>query len=309
MKQLPPLVIVHGNCMDGMGAAVCAYLALAELNVEIVPAYYGNPPPDVTDRDVHIFDFSYPRNVLLDMHGKAKSLKVIDHHDSAQKDLMGLEFAHFDQTKSGAVLAWEYFNPGETIPLLLQYIQDRDLWQWRLPQSREVNESLRMCISCTLDEFEIDIVKLGKLICGDPIPEDQVIQRLASSGSVILSVKNQFIENSVEHSFMLTVPLADGDVAVRAAFAQNKIGSEVGGELAKLSPSGCGMVITSPGENGDLKFGLSLRGVPNTDVAQRVAKHYGGGGHLCAAGAGITLEQFQQLMSTMTIAVSAEPTS
>jgi hypothetical protein len=161
-----------------------------------------------------------------------------------------------------------------------------------------------MCITCSIDEFDIDIVKLAKLITAD---QHHVIGKLADSGIAVLAVKNQFIEHSVEHSFLLTVPLTEGDVVVRAAFAQNKIGSEVGGELAKLSPSGCGMVITSPGSDSGTKFGLSLRGVPETDVAQRVAKHYGGGGHLCAAGAGITLEQFQQLMSTMTMSTSAEP--
>jgi len=31
---------------------------------------------------------------------------VLDHHQTAQKALEGLNFAHFDMTKSGAVLAW-----------------------------------------------------------------------------------------------------------------------------------------------------------------------------------------------------------
>jgi hypothetical protein len=285
--------------MDGMGAAACAAIALEHLNVEITAAFYGNPPPDVTDRDVLIFDFSYPRAMLLDMHSKAKSLKVFDHHDSAQKDLEGLDFAYFDQSKSGAILAWDYFNIGKMPPLILQYIQDRDLWQWQLPQSREVNESLRMCIACTKDEFDIDIDKLVRLIRGEVESEGQVISRLALGGVGILAVKNQFIDHCVEHSFWLTVPLAEGDVDVLAAFAQNKIGSEVGGALAKLSPSGCGMVITSPGSESGDKFGLSLRGIPNTDIAQRIAKHYGGGGHLCASGAGISFDQFHVLMRTI----------
>ena len=302
MKQLPPLVIVHGNCMDGLAAAVCAQLAMQHLNVEIVQAFYGQEPPDVSGRNVLVFDFSYPRNILIDMHAKAASLKVFDHHDSAQKDLEGLEFAYFDQTKSGATLAWDYFNVGKSVPMILQYIQDRDLWQWKLPKSREVNACIRQNVAWATDaEFQAAIGQLAMYVThGD-------IDTMADIGAVILRITSDFVDHCVKHSFYLTVPLVDGDITVLAAFAQNKIGSEVGGALAKLSPSGCGMVITSPGSDSGTKFGLSLRGVPETDVAQRVAKHYGGGGHLCAAGAGITLEQFQQLMSTMTMSTSAEP--
>jgi oligoribonuclease NrnB/cAMP/cGMP phosphodiesterase (DHH superfamily) len=43
--------------------------------------------------------------------------------------------------KSGAVLAWEWAHDQPT-PWLLDYIQDKDLWTWALPSSREINAAV-----------------------------------------------------------------------------------------------------------------------------------------------------------------------
>jgi len=54
-----------------------------------------------------------------------------------------LEFAHFDMARSGAVITWEYFHPGEGIPRILLYVQDHDLWINELPGIREFSAALR----------------------------------------------------------------------------------------------------------------------------------------------------------------------
>ena len=60
------------------------------------------------ERTVFIVDFSYPRTILEEMEESAESLVVIDHHKTAEEDLRGLDYCHFDMTHSGAYLAWEY---------------------------------------------------------------------------------------------------------------------------------------------------------------------------------------------------------
>ena len=37
--------------------------------------------------------------------------------------------------KSGARLAWEFFQPDAPIPDLLRFVEDRDLWNWQYPDS------------------------------------------------------------------------------------------------------------------------------------------------------------------------------
>lgn len=61
------LCIYHGNCADGFAGAWVVRRALGEDRVDFYPGVYQEPPPDVTDRDVIIVDFSYKRPVLEQM--------------------------------------------------------------------------------------------------------------------------------------------------------------------------------------------------------------------------------------------------
>ena len=83
---------------------------------------------------------------------RAGSTRVLDHHATAAEDLAGLPFVTIDLDRSGAVLAWEHFHPGRPVPLLLRYVQDRDLWRWALPRSREVNAAPPFTILGGLDK-------------------------------------------------------------------------------------------------------------------------------------------------------------
>ena len=111
---------------------------------EYIAVQHGESPPELPDSSrVTIVDFSYPRDVLIAMRERMESLRVLDHHKTAAQDLAGLDFVTIDMQKSGAMLAWEYWFPGESAPLLLQYIQDRDLWLFHLKNSSEISAALR----------------------------------------------------------------------------------------------------------------------------------------------------------------------
>lgn len=147
---MKPLVIYHANCADGFTAAWCFHRANA-LGYDFHPGVYGQEPPDCTDREVFLVDFSYKREVVERMLKTARSVCLIDHHKTAIEDLRPLfmsdswtgepkQLAWFTDTeRSGAGLAWDYLFPGEPRPFLLGYVQDRDLWRFKLPSSQEVN--------------------------------------------------------------------------------------------------------------------------------------------------------------------------
>ena len=84
---------------------------------------------------------------------QAEALVVIDHHKSAVVELHDISNTIFDMKKSGAMLAWEFFHPGKEAPKFIQYIQDRDLWQWELPYSKEFSAAFDM-IPWEFDEYE-----------------------------------------------------------------------------------------------------------------------------------------------------------
>ena len=285
-----PLIISHAGCMDGLGALLAAQLILGKGNFDIHLATYGSQFPDVTNRIVYIFDFSYSRDVMLDIIACAKEVFVVDHHASAEEALKDLPcFTRFDKSKSGAVLAYEFLMQRQgdctyTIPEILRYIQDRDLWTWEMALSKEINEYLRTSIPYTDNDLvQSNIDELEK------IQDDLRVygwKDYAKIGADRLKQKMNVVENVVSRRFLTSVFLEHEWVPVMAAFSPDCYTSEVGGELAKLSPTKVGVVITGLGTS--TKFGMSIRGTPDSgDLAKRIAQSFGGGGHDKAAGCGI----------------------
>ncbi|MBP3063691.1 Oligoribonuclease NrnB or cAMP/cGMP phosphodiesterase, DHH superfamily [Ectopseudomonas chengduensis] len=152
------LCIYHANCADGFGAAWVVRQALGAENVEFHAGHYGKPAPDVEGRDVIIVDFSYPYELLVLLGHQARSILIIDHHKTAAEALAQLPTAPscfaewapstqrvgtvFDMNRSGAGLTWDYFNPGQPRPALINHIEDRDLWRFKLEGTREIQANL-----------------------------------------------------------------------------------------------------------------------------------------------------------------------
>lgn len=64
------LVIYHANCPDGFGAAVaacCDFRQGDDRLCDFVAASFDQSPPEVTERQVYILDFSYAHPVLETM--------------------------------------------------------------------------------------------------------------------------------------------------------------------------------------------------------------------------------------------------
>jgi hypothetical protein len=136
-------ILYHANCDGGFGAAWAAWKAPGD-RAEYVPVSHGDPTPDLPPNStVYLLDFSYPRDKLLRVCSEVRSLTVLDHHETTTEELMGLDFVTLDTEKSGAVLAWEFWHPHEEPPRLVRHIEDRDLWRFELPKSREVSAALR----------------------------------------------------------------------------------------------------------------------------------------------------------------------
>jgi len=161
----PLLCIYHGNCADGFGSAcvVRRFCAEHEIEVEFYAGVYQRDPPDVSDRHVLFVDFSYKREVLMKMLAQDPiSILVLDHHKTAMEDLIGFKEplpleqlidawkreAHydirvlFDMERSGAGLSWDFFFPNHKRPMLINAIEDRDLWRLKLPYTREIQAAL-----------------------------------------------------------------------------------------------------------------------------------------------------------------------
>lgn len=256
---MKPLCIYHGGCDDGFAAA---YAVRKAVSAEFYPGRYGEAPPDCSDRDVYIVDFSYKRDVLEQVADQAKHVTVIDHHISAQRDLEALKgnkkvTLYFDMKHSGAVLTWRYFHPNEVMPQLFEYIEDRDLWRFDLPNTAEFIMALRSYPK-TFEQWEELIARGAPAL----IMEGRSILRFYKA-------KCAEIEKAA-HSVQL------GPYTVKACNAPWFMASDVAGALD-------GEFGVCYWRNYDGSWAFSLRSRGEFDVS-RVAEGYGGGGHKNAAG-------------------------
>jgi oligoribonuclease NrnB/cAMP/cGMP phosphodiesterase (DHH superfamily) len=247
-------------------------------DAEYIPAKYNDEPPVIASfagKKVFIVDFSYKRDVLLQIKEVAETLLVLDHHKTAEADLAGLDFCRFDMKKSGARMAWEYLcntfrNEGlfthDHPPALVLYTEDRDLWKWELPESRAFNAILRT--------FEFDFGVWDSL-------EGMQRYHFISAGQAILRDQAMTVKSKVEQSHLVSVEYPNHPTEQwRCANATTPV-SETAGELAKETGIGCCWFEDCKGVR-TYSLRSDANGL-NVDVSA-IAKRFNGGGHRNAAG-------------------------
>ena len=265
--QAKALCIYHGNCLDGFAAAWAVRHALGE-KVEFHKGIHQQTPPDVSDRDVFLVDFSYKKDVLISMLKTAASITILDHHITAVQDLSELMDSGelkglFDMNKSGAMLAWEWFHPEQQAPELIAFIQDRDLWKFELEGSREIN--------AVLSSYPFDFSEWDSLMASG----DAEIADLKHIGAVIERKLQKDIEELLASGVRRMV-IAGYDVPVLNA--PSAYVSDAGHIMSINEPFAACYWDHAAGRSFSLRS--SETGV---DVAE-VAKKFGGGGHAKAAG-------------------------
>ncbi|NOQ87387.1 MAG: phosphohydrolase [Gammaproteobacteria bacterium] len=261
------LCIYHGNCLDGFAAAWAVRHALGE-NIGFYKGIHQQPPPDVTGLDVYLVDFSYKKDVLENMLKVAASITILDHHISAEKDLSellktGEVKGLFDMSKSGAMLAWEWFNPDQLPPKLIAHIQDRDLWQFKLEGTREIHASL--------SSYPYDFEVWDRLMASN----DDELAALKRDGEAIERRLQKDVKELIASGVRRMVI---GGYDVPVLNASSAYVSDAG-HIMSLGEAFAACYWDHPDGR---SFSLRSSDV-GIDVAE-VAKKYGGGGHEKAAG-------------------------
>lgn len=262
-----PLCIYHhgtAGCPDGFTAAWLVARAHPD-GAELYPAAYGDEPPDATGRQVWIVDFSFPREQLRELAARAEHVTVIDHHQTAQEQLLGLAMevpnlvTVFNEDYSGAMLTWHVLHENAPAPPLVQHVQDRDLWRFELKGTAEVFAAMTSC-PYTLEDWD--------KLAATPI------QQLVEEGQAIARYRARLIEQAVAGAVLVNI----GDHLVPAANAAYAIGSDVAGELARGEEFGAYWYEHQGWRH------VGLRSEPGGRDVAKVAEQYGGGGHRHAAG-------------------------
>lgn len=257
-------LLFHAHCADGFTSAWAFWKRYGDA-LEYCPVFHGNPPPEMEPgAKVFIADFSYSRAVLLKLRERHPDLVLLDHHVTAQAELEGLDFATFDMNKSGAVLSWEYCHPGVPLPRLSRYVQDRDLWKWELPHSREIDA----VVGLTPKVFAA---------------WDELAARLESDFDGLVAIGRSVLQNNRELvdtmcAYATTILFAGQQVP---CVNTPVLHSEAGNELLVRHPDAPFSVTWFQDHDGSFKVSFRSRG--DFDVA-KLARTLGGGGHRAASG-------------------------
>lgn len=269
MKQL---VIYHANCTDGFTAAWCFHHAAPD-TFDFLPASYGQEPPDVAGRQVYVVDFSYPREQLLAMAEAAAGVTVLDHHQSAEAALAGLEHprlhVHFDMQRSGAGMAWDFLFPRQDRPRFLGFVEDRDLWRFSFVETKASHAYLGS-VARTFEAW--DGIMLGNIT--------QQTVALAQGEALVRLVEKQVADAVRSTQRRLVI----GGVEVPAANVPGFLASDAGHVLDEGAPFAATYFDT------EQRRCFSLRSRPDGADVSLIAGQYGGGGHKHAAGFSVPRE-------------------
>lgn len=201
----------------------------------------------------------------------------------------GLLLGQIDLDRSGARMAWDYFRDhwsalvpaadveriearpgaaifGEAMPLLVAYAEDRDLWRWQMPESREVNAVIQQT------ELDFDrFAELAKRIASN-------LEDVALEGATILRTVDAAVE------WMTRKPGWISWLGHQAAIISAPVyHSEACNRLLEEHPDAQIAVSWAPNhDTGTVSF--SLRSRPGGVDVAKLLEPFGGGGHAQAAG-------------------------
>jgi len=279
MKRIVDLVIYHSPCNDGFGAAYAAW-KYCQQNKLPEPEFWPVTHTDELDLDalqnrhVVMADIAFDRATMIEINDRAASFVCLDHHKTAQEALDGLDFAVFEMTRSGVMLAWDYFFPDEKMPSFLEWIGLRDLWK------HKDNEDALAFTTAFDSVYPFDFA-YWDIFYQSPEVVNEHLQR----GRYLVAKHNAQVEKLAEQA----QEAKWGNVHVMAFHIASddwfRYVSDLGNFLTKDDPELVAFMwhkVHSDDEEAEPVYKVSLRST-GYDVG-KLAKTMGGGGHTRAAG-------------------------
>lgn len=277
------VVIYHKDCIDGTTAAAVVLRRFPE--AKLFPLSHDPSVDDLekvlaiidSDTDIYTVDCGIGVQEIL---SRGFKVMTIDHHVGVKDslDLLVKENTNFtylfDNEKSGASLAWQYFFPDEELPEMIKLVEDSDLWKGQFGEdTKNVNNYLWLFIN------EPD--KILQILEGD-------LNEVKKQGKVISIYAEKEIMKLVE------IPAISLKIGEHIFPAYNITNHESAcGNILSEKNNQTAVMFTIKGDV--VKFSFRSKAGQNLSALD-LAKILGGNGHVLAAGARVPLSEFMQMI-------------
>lgn len=263
MKESKTVILYHANCPDGLGGAYAAWKKFGD-HAEYIPLRHGRPAPEgLSGARLFFIDFCYPKETMDALQEEAESLVVLDHHEGIREVVESMKEHIYDDDHSGAVIAWKYFHPDKSVPLMLRYVEDGDLYRFKLVDSRALLAYLYS------RPFELPVWDdLMKQVENDKARKDMV-----ERGKIYAEYGALLVEELAGRAKLVSFEGYE-------CYFSTSIGaftSDLGNKLARTKSPLALCVEARPDG-----LRVSLRGDGSVDVSE-IARKHGGNGHPNAA--------------------------
>jgi len=217
IRQVKAVVYFHSNCFDGVGAAAVAkYLLNKEgINVTCIPYTHGTPEgvaipqwvsshkdAGITD-EIYCVDFTPKKSDAERFMKTGATVIVLDHHISAIEKVEAdpeykamFDTVEFDIHRSGCGITWDYISAGLPRPKFVDLIEDRDLYKFRWPYTKEFYHFLG-----TLD-FDIDEFVKVLAHSVENIDNENCLAEYLNKGIAIGKYYDSHIESLAREAFV-----------------------------------------------------------------------------------------------------------
>jgi nanoRNase/pAp phosphatase (c-di-AMP/oligoRNAs hydrolase) len=264
MKEI--VVLYHRNCPDGFTSAYCAWKKFGDQATYIAMSHGQEPPEGLEGKEVYMIDYSFKKEVMLDLEQKVKRLVVLDHHLGAKEAVESVKEHIFNNDHSGAGIAWRYFHPTANVPRLIDYVEDNDINKNSLPNIREVTTYT------SIQPFEFE--HFDKLV--QKMETDEGLKEIVAQGEAYQT----YLKSLCDY---LATKAEEVEIDGHRVFAVNVQGSQlVRDELGHRLSAQKGRPFAIIWCEDSKGRGFSLRGDGSVDLSL-LAQKYGGNGHKGAA--------------------------
>ena len=289
-------IIYHDRCPDGLTAAALFKIHTVKHNYEdlhnyeFIPGNYNMTLESlniVPDSIIYFLDFSFKKDMFEELLQKAHTVFLLDHHKTAYDELNHLFSntklkVYFDLNECGTSLTYKYLYPNTPLPKILEHIKDQDLWLWKDSNSRY------FCAYLSTLEFTLDgFYKFYRNYFSFP-NKDVVYQDYLFVGKKLLDVNQKDALSCIETNLTkIFIPDVGESCVINCP---SRLTGYVKTELIENQKENV-LITYALGSKG---MRISIRVADDMDAIAiaKLIDPVKAGGHLLAAGAFISYEDF-----------------